>query len=513
MSKEAGLVSRFKGITIEQLWPLVILAGFGVYLSLVPLAPNDFWWHLKVGEIIYTYGYVPTTNMFAWTLSPTAPFTYAAWLGELLLYILYRWGGVALPTFVRTVLTLASVWIVGWETKRRTRSWRWAALAIFLLGGMALNNLCVRPQLWSWLPFTLFLSLLYRYADNQVSKHWLFVLPVTMLFWVNLHGAFILGLILTGTFLLGETLRTALKFPNALSWHEVRWLGFVTLLVLVAILFNPQFLGVFSYVKDLLTDQPSQSLVVEWQPPTPEDIPGIIFYGTVLLMIVGLAYGRYRPTPTELLLILGLLWMAWSGQRYVIWFGMACAPIVVQILSKAVPQTHLHVSVRRWLNVFIAFLLFIPVLAVQPWFVEMLPLPETYWVQVLREAEVAPLLSTKTPVNAVNYLQLHPGGHLFNPMGYGSYLIWSIPEQGVFIDPRVELYPYEQWEDYIMITNGIRYNELLDFYGVDRIMLDVELQERLLMQLEDDPLWCREYQDPYSEVWRKIGIDESCALP
>jgi len=68
----------------DQLWPLIVLAGFIFFVSLVPLPPNDFWWHLKIGEFIFNKGSIPTSNLFAWTLSLDAPFTYGAWLGELL---------------------------------------------------------------------------------------------------------------------------------------------------------------------------------------------------------------------------------------------------------------------------------------------------------------------------------------------------------------------------------------------------------------------------------------------
>jgi hypothetical protein len=89
-------------------------------------------------------------------------------------------------------------------------------------------------------------------------------------------------------------------------------------------------------------------------------------------------------------------------------------------------------------------------------------------------------------------------------MGYGSYLIWALPEQGVFVDPRVELYPYQQWLDYIRITNGIRYNELLEGYGADRLLLDVEYQEEFIQILGSDPLWQLEYEDAYSQIWSRV---------
>ena len=81
-------------LNIAVLWPLVVLAGFGVYVSLVPLSPNDFWWHLKIGEIIHTQHAIPTTNMYSWSLSAETPFLYGAWLGEWMLYVVYGLGGL-----------------------------------------------------------------------------------------------------------------------------------------------------------------------------------------------------------------------------------------------------------------------------------------------------------------------------------------------------------------------------------------------------------------------------------
>jgi hypothetical protein len=86
-------------------------------------------------------------------------------------------------------------------------------------------------------------------------------------------------------------------------------------------------------------------------------------------------------------------------------------------------------------------LLFVPFVLVQPWWIERLPLPESYREQVLMDTPEGPLLTVRTPVGAAEYLRQNPGGKLFNEMGYGSYLIWALPEQGVFIDPARRAVP------------------------------------------------------------------------
>lgn len=111
-------------LSTAQLWSWIILAGFGFYVSLVPLLPNDFWWHLKIGKIISQQRTIPQTNMFSWALPASAPFTYGAWLAELLFYLLYRLGDVALISCVRTVLALVAFGLIGIEAQRQARSWR-----------------------------------------------------------------------------------------------------------------------------------------------------------------------------------------------------------------------------------------------------------------------------------------------------------------------------------------------------------------------------------------------------
>jgi hypothetical protein len=494
-----------RGLSLDVLWILVIISGFLVFTSLIPLPPNDFWWHLKIGEYIFTNHSIPTSNMYAWTLPANQPFFYAAWLAELLFYILYRIGGLALIITLRTVLIGVTIFLIAIEVHRRSSSWRIAALVIALLCLMITNNLPVRTQMWAWLPFIFTYIILKRFTEGNRSWHWLVLCPVIMILWVNVHGSYILGLIIPGTFFIGETINKWLKQSAALNWHQIGLIGCTGLLSGLAVLVNPRFVGIINYTLNLLTNPPSQKLIEEWQSPTPQGLANITFFLSILIFVIILAYSKYRLTPTEIILLIGFLWLAWSGQRYVVWCGIIFIPILGRLLKDLPLKTPFLLPQKNWLNLVLAVLLFIPVFVVQPWFVERLPLPETYWQQVLRDSPAGPLISNKTPVAAIEYLKSHPGGHLYNEMGYGSYIIWAAPEQGVFVDPRVELYPYDQWLDYISINNGMHYNELLMKYGVDRILLDKKLQPELAVSLAEDQLWILEYDDPNAQIWSKVS--------
>ncbi len=496
---------RLPALSIELLWPLIILAAFAFYTALVPQPPNDLWWHLKIGEYVYAQKTIPTTNLFAWTLPTDQPFYYAAWLGEWLLYVLYRLGGIDLTLFVRNLLTLATFGLLAWEMRQRSGSWRISALTLTLASLMCMTVPLVRTQMWCWLPFLLFLILLRRYTRGEIHGAWLLALVGLMIFWVNVHGTFIMGLLLVGAYFTGEAMRTLLRQPQALPGRKVAWLGAIGLLVAISTLVNPRTSEIFGYLSNLMTDQPVQQLVDEWKSPTPLGLANTTFYISILALIAVLAISRFRPRPTDTLLVAGFLWLAWDGQRSILWYALAVMPILAEAVSQLPITVKALPAPRSLVNTLAAALLFVPFILVQPWLVESFPLPPAYWEQVHQGAPEGRMLSSDTPIAAVQYLQEHPGGNLFNEMGFGSYLIWAVPEQGVFVDTRIELYPYSLWADYIRISQGVRYNALLEQYGANRILLHTGLQQGLAEQLPSDPIWTLEYADTYTQIWCKAA--------
>jgi hypothetical protein len=295
-TQELPINSKHGGIGLDILWVLVILSGFLFFTSLFPLPPNDFWWHLQTGKFIFVNHSIPTTNIYAWTLPAGQPFFYGAWLAELLFYILYRLGNLELIIFTRTILIAITMCLVAIESRRRSGSWRITALVIALLSLMSANNLIVRTQMWVWLPFTITYIVLKRYSEGILSWHWLLLCPASMILWVNVHGSYILGLILPGVFFVGEAIKKLVKQSEALNWHQIGWIGCTGLLSGLALLINPRFTGIISYTINLLTNPPSQQLITDWQSPTPQGIANIFFYLSILILIIVLAYSKYRLT-------------------------------------------------------------------------------------------------------------------------------------------------------------------------------------------------------------------------
>ncbi|RRR68416.1 MAG: hypothetical protein EI684_17645 [Candidatus Viridilinea halotolerans] len=498
-------------LRLEHLWALLALSLVAAFISMVPTSPYDFWWHLRAGELIATEG-LPTTNRFAWGMPPETPYIYQSWLGEWLFFQIYQLGGLPLVVFTRNLLGSLAFALVAFEAQQRSGSWRLAALASLLAALMTINNFTTRTQNWSWVPFMLTLIILGRYVEGRLAPRWLALLPLMMIFWVNVHGAFIMGMLVAGAFAVGETVRRILRQPNALPWYRLRPLYLATAALPLAMLFNPQGVGIFGYLTTLLSDAPSQRMVIEWQSPTPRTLAGAGFYGGVIALIVAFGLGRRRPSPTEILLVCGLAWQSFIGIRYVVWFGMAAMPIMVQ--SLAAPRSLLKPVERQaarergggaaanWL---VVVLLALGVLALQPWTKALLPLPPEYQAIFAPVPDAPQLFSNDTPAAAVAHLRNAPcAGPIFNEMGYGSYMAWALYPQALhYIDPRIELFPLELWETYVEVSAGRGVPAFLAQNQVACVILDRPKQAGLAEIMPTLPGWTQSFADERSEVWRR----------
>lgn len=491
-------------LTIRHFYLLIPLIFIVIYGSLSPTPPNDFWWYLRVGQIVSTQGTIPTIDQFTWTLSGQAP-QVAVWLAAWLLYQLHQLGGVELIVLVRNLLLFATLLLVGIDARWRSNSWPLAGLAVLIAGGLSLNNLILRPQMWSWLPFVLFVFVLTHTGTGRLDRRWLAALPALMVFWVNTHGAFVLGLLLIGACAVGDGLRWLGNRGDAEARQRVVSLIAVGLATGLATLVTPLGLGMLPYML-LMTRHPNQNVVVDWLHPTLDEPINRLFYGAILVLLVVLATSRRRPPLAELLALCGLIWLAWTMQRSVTWFGLLAGPLLVSYLPRggqrdapamAQPQSPV-------LNGLLLTIIVAPLVMVQPWLVTRLPLPEAVRSRVHETTAAGPLLAADTPIGATDYLRRHPGGRLFNELGYGSYLAWALPDQPVFFLPHVESFPPSLVQDYIAISNGRRAPELLASYGADRVLLSLAEQRGLSEALAATPAWTREYADQQSEIWRRI---------
>lgn len=523
--------SRTTFPTIDHVWLFAAAALIALRPLLTPIPPHDFWWHLATGRAIAALRAIPSTDLFSYTRAGE-PFFNQSWLSQLLMYGLYQLGGVPLLVVAQAVVLALAYWIILRLCLLRGGGVQ-LSVGVLLLTTMPLSfdNWNVRPQSYTFPIFAAFLFILTEYRLGKGNRLWL--LPPLMALWVNLHGSFVLGGALVAITIAAEWLgRRLAARRERLAWATrpvgapedvlskpdtppappplLPLLGWGALAAL-ALLLNPRGFAVLAYVRNLLSTSAVTSLVTEWAPPTIRDLGGIIFFLYLFLAIAVLAYARRTPNLVDMLLAAAFLWLSLGAVRNIVWFGMVATPLLVSALrargagreAQEAPDelaTHASAPMPKQglpaLNWALMGVLGLLVLLALPWVKPALDLPP----------ELGALLAEDTPVAAVECMRAEPQRpqRLFNAMGFGSYLIWALPEQKVFIDPRIELYPLDQWRDYIAIGGGdATGRELLRRYDFDGLLLNVNEQSGLLKAARADPAWRPVCEDEGSSYFVK----------
>jgi hypothetical protein len=197
-------------------------------------------------------------------------------------------------------------------------------------------------------------------------------------------------------------------------------------------------------------------------------------------------------------LAFGVLGMRTS--RGVIWFGLVMTPVLARHLTALTAKfgvTPSRAPGNVKLNRLVAGLLLLAAVLTLPWFKAALPLPG---------AKAGVLSMTETPVDATAYLlEAQLPGPLFHDLAFGSYLIWAAyPEYQVFVDTRIELYPYELWEDYVAIINATEdWDARLASYEVQTLMLSRLTQSALIEAATQSPCWEERYEDETAVIFTR----------
>ena len=85
---------------------------------------SDMWWHLKMGETIWTTHAIPVTDIFSYTTNHQAAIPHE-WLAQVAMYLAYRWGGYS-GLMVWFCLLTAGLSMAGYAPSIRATP-RWAS--------------------------------------------------------------------------------------------------------------------------------------------------------------------------------------------------------------------------------------------------------------------------------------------------------------------------------------------------------------------------------------------------
>jgi hypothetical protein len=380
-------------------------------------------------------------------------------------------------------------------------------------------NSNVRPQVYSFVLFSVFYWILWQYRDGH--RDWLWALPLLMVIWVNLHGAFVLGIGLSVLVLGAEAIRRVVRGPGSdtLAPRALGKLALILGLMVLASLVNPEGHGVYDYVRQLQVDPASQSFVSEWQVPDVKKASDIlIFFGPLFLAVMAFLFGGSPLGLTELGLFLTFAVFGLAARRNSIWFGLVISPLLARRLagrewtnlregmekaSGPGGDGHGRSAALRRLNWLILIFLVSFTVMLSPWV-----------GPHLKVGRLRPqLLDSSTPVGAMDYIEAHQlKGNIFHPQMYGDYLIWRLwPQQRSFIDGRVHLYDEAFVKDYVLAFQDAGWESRLAKYDIEYLLLpkDDENSKAMIEGARTSPSWTLLFQDRVSVLLEKLPQVES----
>lgn len=499
MTPGSNLLSKLR---IEHVWCLTVIMGVFAFLNTHPIRPNDFWWQLTAGREILTTHQIPFTDIYSYTeYGSPYPAYHMFWLMEVCYYWLFEKGGVALIVFSHTiVITLAYILLL-LICRQLTQNWRLAAFSTLFAVLLGISDWNVRPQAIAFLIGGLFLMGIYEYR-RKAQTGWLAVFPLGMVIWINSHGTFPLGFAMLGIWFLDEFRKGWIdhKSQKVKIAFRPALVVLATLLVsLLAIFANPLRLGILDYIATMTNNSVIQNLVPEWAPPTLFTFDGSIFWAGfgICLLMMGLSIRRL--TFFQIATFVLASGLAIRTSRGIIWFGILMTPVFAVLVnnliqSRGTEKVINNLKQRSWMNfIFASFMIILGFISL-PWFKSYLPLPE----------KKAGLISSETPVAGTNYLiNHHLPAPVFNDLAFGSYLIWAgQPGYRVFVDPRLELYPWDVWRVYSAVSQADQgWEEYLRQYKVQTLFLSPSDQAGLIQAASQSKNWREVYQDTQSVLF------------
>jgi hypothetical protein len=460
--KSSFFVLSEKLASLEYLrWLMILLLPAFILLRYpVDRVDYDLWWQIAHGKYYITHHTLTMDlSVFSWT--PTDPtWIYNTCLGSIIVYLFYNFmGGFGLWLF--QWLIFLGVFLSFYIFLRLVRQ-RLDITGVTLIA--AIGTACAlacrfyKPELFSLLIFS-WIVLIYFCVKITRRKFLFYIYPLIFALWVNLHGAFIVGLVFLALVFIGELINRIFFPRESFSTEELVHFGAACVLSAAAILLNPYginyvlgtlsagsdssyvgqlhskhilaYIGLWPYLK-------SYSLAI-FNAGFTAWIMTVMILSIIILSIYELI--KKRSCDFAVLIVsCALYWKGMEISRASYFFPVAFFFAFFYLLIY-------RLGLKRFTGraTIVSLLVFVVFFASISWFTIRYA-TDSKWFGAG--------LDNFVPVKEVAFLKkYHLEGQIFNDYVIGGYLVWDLyPDYKVFIDPRGGLYRNQVFQDYLEFT-------------------------------------------------------------
>jgi hypothetical protein len=469
---------------------LPLLVGLLVFTTLLLsgtrlLGDPDTYWHIVAGRWIIAHRAVPHFDFFSNSM-PGAPWVAHEWLAEVATAAIFDnlgWAGLVVAAAAAFALAMAALT----RTLLRFLEPVHALAGMATAWGMCLPHLLARPHTFAMPLMALWLGALVEARSRGRTP----AAPtaLVMLVWANLHGGYMLGLVLAALF-------GAEAVASAGSWRAVgiaarEWALFGTGAVAAALI-TPNGIAGLWLPFHLMRMPFAMSVLMEWQSPNFQEIQPLEIW--LLAAFLGaLALGVRLPW-TRVLMLGFLLHLALGHVRNAEVLGLA-APF---ILAEPVAAEIRRLAPNRGRSALDGVLAELAkpagaggaaLAAIVAFVLGAVPIAHG----LARGPDPFAPSQALAAVAAA-----HVEGPVLNDYGFGGYLIFS----GIapFIDGRADMYGDAFLKRYVEATHGLSPDlpQLLDEFHISWTLLEAKSTGVTLM--DHLPGWQRLYADDIAVV-------------
>jgi hypothetical protein len=477
-------------------------------LSVKLLGDAGIGWHIRTGQEILATHVIPRVDPFSAQIRK--PWIAWEWLYDVIVGRLELSAGLnAVVWFTAVVIATVFAAVFRLLVKRGTDVLVALLLTLLAMSASTIHFLA-RPHVLSWLFVLIWLWILdSRESDEHHSDKRLWLLPLLMLIWVNVHGGFLLGLVLLGIFWLGSVWTwLRLKEPRIeeslqkiAAGKRVRQLTLIGLASAVASLVNPYGWHLHAHIYSYLSNRFFMDHIDEFQSPNFHRIAQRCFLVLLLIAIAAVACRGNRLRLSQTLLMIFAVYAALYSSRNIPISSIFLAAIVGSLIS--LPATKGFVqrmgvldSTRRghlW-----------PIVATVATLTIALN-GGRIGSALLMDAHFG---ARRMPVDAVSFVA-HSGVHgpVLSPDYWGGYLIYRLyPRNKVVIDDRHDFYGEPFLSSYLTMMHVEPGWE--DFLKWRSSCLVLPRSAALSAALSKTPEWKPVYSDDVAIVFLRSQIEE-----
>ncbi|MEW6516291.1 MAG: tetratricopeptide repeat protein [candidate division FCPU426 bacterium] len=462
---------------------LVVLA-FGLLLQ--PLGDPDVYIHLRDGRYWVQKHLHAGPEPFAYTV-PDKQIEKVEVLFRIGIYLVYRLGGYPLLIILKALAMTAALWLLAALVYRR---WPNLAVVSLLLAVAMLAPMTrimpERPYVVTYLllPWVMLVLERFRGGTSSSARRDLWLLPLLVVPWVNLHPGFIVMFGFIGAHLLEEAWEYW-RAPGAAGKQRLLHLAAVLAVAALAGALNPLGFGIYRFVFETTASRDFMRFLTEWAPPVWSEQP--LFF--ILLAVTWLAQlAAWRRTRlADWLPLLAFSYLALKSYRNLpLFFFAALPPLAANLrwLAGKLPWRAALSAASRRLALFagagLAAVL-IALSAVTGFSFRLGLIPNLY------------------PTHGLPWLLKHPlHGRILAHDIWGGYIGW-ISQGGVqvFIDGRFPLFGEKLYADYRKMIWGDPQEclALLDRYDIQGLLVSPKNEIRMFQQIWKSGQWVLVYWD------------------